>query len=67
MSTAEDHGETGWDEGYGWGIVDACAACEAVSNPEPNPEPAPTLTPSGMTLLIGLMALSGSVVMRRRK
>jgi len=67
MSTAEDHGETGWDEGYGWGIVDACAACEAVSNPEPNPEPAPTLTPSGMTLLIGLMALSGSVAMRRRK
>lgn len=25
-STAEDHGAAGWDEAYGWGIVDAYAA-----------------------------------------
>ena len=30
-STAEDHGETGWDGGYGWGIVDACAALGKMS------------------------------------
>ena len=30
-STAEDHGTAGWDEEYGWGIVDAYAALNYVS------------------------------------
>ncbi|MEW6327440.1 MAG: S8 family serine peptidase [Thermodesulfobacteriota bacterium] len=32
-STAEDHGAAGWDEAYGWGIVDACAALSYMSRP----------------------------------
>ena len=32
-STAEDKGTPGWDEEYGWGIVDAYAALQAVSTP----------------------------------
>lgn len=37
QATAEDHGATGWDPAYGWGIVDAAAALQygAVSNHMP--------------------------------
>lgn len=33
-STAEDKGPTGWDQEYGWGIVDAAAALAYSSSPE---------------------------------
>lgn len=32
-STAEEKGAVGWDEEYGWGIVDACAALDYTSEP----------------------------------
>ncbi len=35
--TAEDHGEPGWDQKYGWGIVDAKAAL--LGPPQPNDQP----------------------------
>jgi serine protease len=42
-STAEDKGASGWDEQYGWGIVDAYAALQAGENQPPykpgNPSP----------------------------
>ncbi|MBN2410050.1 S8 family serine peptidase [candidate division KSB1 bacterium] len=34
-STAEDHGLSGWDASYGWGIVDAAAALGGPSNHPP--------------------------------
>ena len=35
QSTAKDMGATGWDSGYGWGIVDAYKALTYYSSPEP--------------------------------
>lgn len=35
QSTAKDMGATGWDSGYGWGIVDAYKALAYYSSPEP--------------------------------
>lgn len=35
QSTAKDVGATGWDSGYGWGIVDAYKALTYYSSPEP--------------------------------
>jgi len=35
QSTAEDHGATGWDTTYGWGIVDAGAALASLSSEPP--------------------------------
>ena len=37
QSTAEDHGATGWDSDYGWGIVDAYAALASISEPNGDP------------------------------
>ena len=37
QSTAEDKGPTGWDPGYGWGIVDAYAALEWTATPNTPP------------------------------
>ncbi|HUW68419.1 MAG TPA: S8 family serine peptidase [Candidatus Nanoarchaeia archaeon] len=36
-TTAEDKGAYGWDETYGWGLVDAAAALTYVSGPIDNP------------------------------
>ena len=40
-TTAKDKGATGWDETYGWGLVDAFAALNYVPGPIDNP---PTVT-----------------------
>lgn len=48
QNTAEDHGPTGWDETYGWGIVNAAAALGVIPTlvPSPSPSPTPSSTPS---------------------
>lgn len=37
QSTAEDHGDVGWDADYGWGIVDAYAALLSIGEPNGDP------------------------------
>ncbi|MEA1907061.1 MAG: S8 family serine peptidase [Euryarchaeota archaeon] len=37
------------------------------SPPESDPQPVPTLTPHGIVLMIGLLAVAGSVMLRRRE
>jgi serine protease len=45
-ATARDLGPAGWDEIYGWGLLDIRAAVEAVvsTSPAPTPTPTPTAT-----------------------
>lgn len=48
-STADDLGEGGWDDRYGWGLVNAAAAlggepATPTATPTPTTEPEPTLT-----------------------
>jgi len=45
-NSAEDHGPAGWDEKYGWGIVDAAAALENLPSPSPTVTPTSTPTPT---------------------
>ena len=44
-STARDGGSAGWDDAYGWGVVDAGAAMLALGG-GPTPTPTPTNTPT---------------------
>jgi len=41
QSTAEDHGAAGWDQEYGWGIVDAFVALDSIGEPNENPVAVP--------------------------
>ncbi|MCD6226160.1 peptidase S8, partial [bacterium] len=47
--SAEDHGPAGWDEKYGWGIVDAAAAVGKLPTPTPTPLPAPSCRDFSLT------------------
>ena len=38
-SSAKDKGAEGWDEGYGWGIVDAFAALQWTAEPQLGAQP----------------------------
>jgi serine protease len=43
-TTARDRGAAGWDDAYGWGLVDAAAAAAAVDPATPTPMPTATST-----------------------
>jgi serine protease len=44
QSTARDGGAPGWDDAFGWGLVDAAAAVAALSGGPPTPTPTATAT-----------------------
>lgn len=49
QTTAEDLGTTGWDENYGWGLVNPAVALGEETptvTPSPSQTPSPTATPS---------------------
>lgn len=45
-STCLDLGASGWDNYYGWGLINAAAAVGGSSNPTPTPTNPPTYTPT---------------------
>ncbi|MFZ1946080.1 MAG: S8 family serine peptidase [bacterium] len=54
MSTARDAGTAGEDNNYGWGIIDAYAAVQAVSSPDTQPPVVTVTAPNGgETLNVG--------------
>lgn len=55
QTTAEDHGASGWDSQYGWGIVDAYAALSSLG-----PSVSISLTTDGTTPF-GTVALGGMI------
>jgi len=63
-ATAEDHGASGWDTNYGWGIVDAYAALSLI-DPPPEP-PLPELPTIGLFSL-GLASVGGFIWFKRRR
>lgn len=48
QGSARDYGAAGWDEWYGWGLVDAAAAVQTLSG-APTPTATATSTPSSPT------------------
>ncbi len=48
QDTAKDRGAAGWDEAYGWGIVDASAALSYISQPENDVAVTAVAAPSGV-------------------
>jgi len=54
QSTAQDRGAAGWDEQFGWGLVDAAAALAGSTPPPPNAAPTAsfTATVSGLTVSV---------------
>lgn len=58
--TAEDHGAPGWDNLYGWGIVDAYAAVQAVSASPNSPPSANNVSASTNEDTAVVIGLSGS-------
>ena len=58
QSTAEDKGTPGWDNTYGWGIVDAAAALAYASGPIDNPPSVSITNPSDGATVSGTLDIT---------
>ncbi len=59
---AEDKGITGWDETYGWGLVDAAAALTYVPGPVDNPPSVSITNPLNGATVSGLVSIEASAI-----
>jgi serine protease len=60
QTTAEDKGTAGWDEIYGWGLVDAAAALTYVPGPVDNPPTVSITSPLNGATVSGLVSIEAS-------